>query len=147
MIENFDFNFQQLVSTLLRLFAAFLLTLPIAWERESSTRIMGLRTYPIVAMGSCAYFLVAQRVFGMDADPMARVFQGLIQGIGFLGTAAIIKQERDADGDRVRGTATAASIWTTGVLGAATAYGFYEIAVAVSLVTFLTLRYLVYLKQ
>lgn len=147
MIENFDFNLSLLFSTLLRLIAAFVLTLPVALERENSTRIMGMRTYPIVAMGSCAYFLIAQRVFGGDSDPMARIFQGLIQGIGFLGTAAIIKQKSDTEENIVVGTATAASIWSTGAIGAAAAYGFYEIGIAVSLITFAVLRYFSYWRE
>lgn len=142
MIESFSFDLQLFISNIGRLLLAFLIALPVALDREYSTRIMGLRSFPIMAMGSCAYFLVALRIFGENSDPMARVFQGLIQGIGFLGTAAIIKRSSDKDGDLVRGTATAASIWTMGVIGAATAYGFYEIAVAVSGVNFLTLHYL-----
>lgn len=108
---------------------------------------MGIRTYPIVAMGSCAYFLVAQRIFGPEDDAMARIFQGLIQGIGFLGTAAIIKNQTEAEDTHVQGTATAASIWSTGVIGAAVAYGFYEIAIASSTLIFITLRYLVRFKN
>lgn len=30
---------------LLKLMVAFLLALPVAWEREQSTRLMGLRTF------------------------------------------------------------------------------------------------------
>ena len=42
----------------------------------------------------------------------------------------------------MRGTATAASVWSVGALGAAVGYGRWEIAVLLSLVTFLTLRLL-----
>jgi uncharacterized membrane protein YhiD involved in acid resistance len=51
------------------------------------------------------------------------------------------------EGATVRGTATAASIWTTGALGAAVAYNQYELALLLSLVTYLTLRLLTPLEQ
>ena len=55
-------------------------------------------------------------------------------GIGFIGGGAILKQ-----GDRARGTATAASLWATGAMGAAVGYGKLDIAVILSLVMVLTL--------
>jgi putative Mg2+ transporter-C (MgtC) family protein len=42
----------------------------------------------------------------------------------------------------VRGTATAASVWSTGALGACVAYGLYDIAVVLSVVNYLILRVL-----
>ena len=68
-------------------------------------------------------------------DGMARIIQGVITGIGFIGGGAILKQ-----GAAVKGTATAASLWATGATGAAVGLGSYDVAVAVALFTFLTLR-------
>ena len=104
---------------------------------------MGLRTFPLVAMASCGFVLVAADVIGLD-DPnaQARIIQGLMTGIGFIGGGAILKN----DGS-VEGTATAASIWGTGVIGAAVAYSRYEIAIIVSLLIFLLLRGLQPLKE
>lgn len=97
---------------------AFLLALPIALEREKSTRIMGLRTFPLVAVANCGYVLMAIGFIGPGGeDSKARVLQGLMGGIGFIGGGAILKQ-----GVNVRGTATAASVWSTGALAAAVAY-------------------------
>jgi putative Mg2+ transporter-C (MgtC) family protein len=47
----------------------------------------------------------------------------------------------------VRGTATAASLWATGATGAAVGLGAYDVAVVISLFTFLTLWLLVPFKQ
>jgi len=63
------------------------------------------------------------------------VLQGLITGIGFIGGGAILKT-----GGTVRGTATAASIWNTGLIGVAVAFARYEIAIVMSLINFVTLR-------
>jgi putative Mg2+ transporter-C (MgtC) family protein len=117
-----------------KLGGAFLLALPIAWERERSTRMLGLRTFPLVAVASCGYILVGLAVVGDDANAQGRLLAGFMAGIGFIGGGAILKQ-----GDGVRGTATAASIWATGVIGVAVGYAIYPIAVLVSLFTLMTL--------
>ncbi len=86
--------------------------------------------------------ILAQRVARESPEAQARIIEGVITGIGFIGGGAILKE---AGG--VRGTATAASIWTTGAIGAAGAYGFYEVAIVLSVMTFLTLRFLTPLGQ
>ena len=136
-MELLRFDLAFLLAVLLKVGLAFLFTLPIAWEREQSTRIMGLRTFPLVSMASCGYVLVAVAVVGEAADAQARIIQGLMSGIGFLGAGAILKE-----GATVRGTATAASVWMTGAIGGASAYAQYEVALVLSIATFLTLRLL-----
>ena len=71
---------------------------------------------------------------GASIETGARVMQGLLAGIGFIGGGAILKQGTD-----VRGIATAASIWNTGAIGAAVALQREEIAVVLSVINFLTL--------
>ncbi len=136
-MTDFSFAWAVLLTNLLKMGIAFLLAVPIAWQRERSTRIMGLRTFPLTAVACCGYVLVAIEILGPTAEPQARIIQGLMSGLGFLGAGAILK-----DGSTVQGTATAASVWTTGALAAAVAYGHYEIAVLLSLITFLTLFFL-----
>lgn len=127
----------------LQLAIAFVLTMPIAWERERSTRIMGLRTFPLVALGSCAYILIGSDVIGDSPDARARLIQGMVSGLGFIGGGAILKR---GDDKRVRGTATAASIWTTGAAGTAVGFSRYEIAIVVVVLNFLILWWLSTLK-
>lgn len=105
------------------LIVAFLFALPIGWNRERSQRALGLRTFPIVAITSAGYVLVATSILPEGGAEQARIIQGLMTGIGFLGGGAIVKS-----GLSVQGTATAASIWNTGAIGAAVAYGRFEIA-------------------
>jgi len=59
-----------------------------------------------------------------------------------VGGGAILKE-----GATVKGTATAASIWNAGVIGAAVAMGRYEIAILLALLNLFTLRALLPLKQ
>src|SRR5919206_3667663 len=112
------------VRNLLHVGAAYLLALPVAWDREREARGAGLRTFPLVAVASCGYVLMTHRLFADSPDAQARVLQGLMTGIGFVGGGAILKKGAD-----VRGLATAASIWNTGAVGAAVAFGRYEIAI------------------
>lgn len=100
-----------------------------------------MRTFPLVAIGSCSFVLVAIRVLGEASSGHARIIEGLIAGVDFIGGGAILKT-----GGRASGTATAASLWATGALGAAVAYGLYDIAATLSAATFLTLRYSTPLK-
>jgi putative Mg2+ transporter-C (MgtC) family protein len=136
------FDWSLFVEYLIKFGAAFLLALPIAWEREQATRLMGLRTFPLVAVASCGYVVIAVAVVGSGEDAQARIIQGLMTGIGFIGGGAILKE-----GSNVRGTATAASVWATGALGAAAAYARFEIALILAVLTFLTLRFLTPIKD
>lgn len=140
-LTNLDWS--SMVSYAIKLAAAFLLTLPIAWNRERSTRIMGLRTFPLVAVSSCGFVLVAIEGANItDQNAQARIIQGLMTGIGFVGGGAILKNE-----GQVKGTATAISIWTTGALGAAAAFGSYDIALLIGLINFAVLRLLTPVKK
>lgn len=113
---------------------AYLLALPVGWEREHSDRSAGIRTFPLVAIASCGFVLAAGE---MDAASKSRVIQGVVTGIGFVGGGAILKHEGS-----VHGTATAASLWAMGALGVACAVHGYFLAIVVSAFTFITLRLL-----
>lgn len=125
-----------------QLLVAYVLSLPIAYERERKARSAGLRTFPLVAMASCGYMLFAEGLFQDSAEAQSRLLQGLMTGIGFIGGGAILKS-----GGTVHGTATAASIWNTGAIAAAVAYGRYEIAIVLSIMNYLTLRVLGRMKE
>jgi len=123
------------ISNVKELLIAFVIALPIGWNREVETRSMGLRTFPLVAVASCSYMLLGINIMGdTNPDAIARLLTGLMTGIGFIGGGAILK-----DGGNVHGTATAASIWSTGAAGAAVAFQRYEIAITLSVISFMIL--------
>ena len=134
-------DLEAMLATFAHLVIAFVLALPLAWEREHHARTAGLRTFPLVAVASCGFVLLTSRVMAGHPDAQARIVQGLITGIGFIGGGAILKSEGS-----VRGTATAASIWNTGAIGAAVAFGRYEIALLLTVLNFVTLRWLAHFK-
>jgi putative Mg2+ transporter-C (MgtC) family protein len=137
-----DLEWTRILSHLLSVTIAYVLALPVAWDREKEARSAGLRTFPLVAVASCGYMLLANSILGSSSESTARIIQGLITGIGFIGGGAILK-----DRGSVHGTATAASIWNTGAIGAAVAFGRYEIALVLSVINFATLRLLTPLKR
>src|SRR5687767_10333030 len=103
--------------------AAYLLALPIGWNREIEERSAGLRTFPLVAMAACGFIQATERVMADDPGATARVIEGVITGIGFIGGGAILQMK-----DRVQGTATAASLWATGAIGVSAGMGSYDVA-------------------
>jgi putative Mg2+ transporter-C (MgtC) family protein len=122
--------------------AAYALALPIAWDRERADRSAGLRTFPLVAIAACGFVQATEHLLSSSPNGLARVVEGLITGVGFIGGGAILKH-----GDSVHGTATAASLWATGAIGVAVGLGSYDVAVVVAVFTAATLRLLSPLKS
>jgi putative Mg2+ transporter-C (MgtC) family protein len=137
-----SWNTAQALSHLVSLAVAYALALPIGWNREQEERSAGIRTFPLVAMAACGFVMIAIEVLGFASQGQARILEGLMTGIGFIGGGAILKQ-----GDRATGTATAASLWATGAIGAAVGYGQLDIALILSVVTFLSLTLLAPLRK
>jgi len=70
---------------------------------------------------------------GLRVDP-SRIAAQIVTGIGFLGAGAIIKE-----GFNVRGVTTAACLWVSAGIGMAAGAGFFEMAIAVTLIGLFTL--------
>ena len=126
-----DFN---ILPHLVALVIAYLLALPIGWNREKEERSAGLRTFPLVAVATCGFIQAAQSSGITDSEAVARIVEGTIAGMGFIGGGAILRKE-----DSVKGTATAASIWVTGAIGVSVGLGAIDVAVMLSVVTLVTL--------
>lgn len=132
------FNWQFLWICFEKIAVAWALVLPTGWWAEKQGHSVGIRTFPLVAMASCGFLLILDNTGGDGS----RVLQGLITGIGFVGGGAIVR-----DGMSVRGTATAASIWAAGAIGAAVALGRVEVALVLAVMDVFTLGALVPVKD
>ena len=132
----------QIGTHLVALAFAFALAIPIGWDREKRARSAGLRTFPLVALASCGFIQASESLLAHTPDGMAKVIEGLITGIGFIGGGAILKQ-----GNSVQGTATAASLWATGAMDVSVGLGGYDVAITIAAFTFLTLRLLTIIKD
>jgi putative Mg2+ transporter-C (MgtC) family protein len=132
----------QIIPHLLTLGVAYALALPIGWDREKEARSAGLRTFPLVALASCGFVQATETFLTNSPEGTARIVEGLITGMGFIGGGAILEQ-----GNSVHGTATAASLWATGAIGTAVGLGSFEVAVTIAAFTFLTLKLLPLVKN
>jgi putative Mg2+ transporter-C (MgtC) family protein len=135
-----EFDWREMLTTLGQIGTAYLLALPVAWDREHEARSAGIRTFPLVSIAACGYMLIGVQVLD-STDAESRVLYGIVTGMGFLGGGAILKSKGS-----VTGTATAASLWMTGAIGIAVAFHRYEIALVLAVLNFLTLRYVKELK-
>jgi putative Mg2+ transporter-C (MgtC) family protein len=117
------------LEVLLRLLAAAGMGAAIGWERQMREKAAGLRTHMLVSLGCASFTVVTLEMIRLSPGPVydpadpARVVQGVLTGIGFLGAGAIFRA-----GDRPRGLTTAAGIWTIGAVGVACGLGAYWIA-------------------
>lgn len=134
-----DFN---ILPHAVALVAAYVLAFPLGWNREREERSAGLRTFPLVAIASCGFIQAAESLTADNPEAMARIIEGVITGMGFIGGGAILRLR-----DSVKGTATAASLWATGAIGVAVGLGSYDVAVMLSVVAFVTLWTLSPLKK
>lgn len=107
----------------LRLFLGLLAGAVIGLDRNLRGKAAGMRTLGLVSLGAAtAVCLVTQSGHPMDA--VSRVLQGLLTGIGFLGVGVIA---RHGTHQRPQGLTTAAAIWLSAILGAASGAGYYVV--------------------
>jgi putative Mg2+ transporter-C (MgtC) family protein len=92
----------------------------VGLERSFHGRAAGLRTYALVSFASALLVGVAQSLSpaaGEGNTNVARVIQGIVTGIGFLGAGVIIRPPRGTS--HIHGLTTAACTWLTAAIGAA----------------------------
>src|SRR5262245_24307133 len=118
-----------------RLVLAALLGGLIGLNRQWSGKAAGLRTHMLVAPGSAALVGVPA-LGGMPLEGVARIIQGIVAGIGFLGAGTILK---GSDEKHVQGLTTAASIWLTAAVGIVAGMGYGLSALLTAALGFLIL--------
>jgi putative Mg2+ transporter-C (MgtC) family protein len=118
-------DFRNFATVLIRLIAATVLGGIVGIQREKAGKPAGFRTHIIVSLGT-ALVVVACSSGGMDSAGLSRVIQGIVTGIGFIGTGSILKVEGERD---IRGLTTAAGLWLTAAVGVAAGLGTIGIAI------------------
>ena len=119
------------VEKIIRLVVSLALGSVVGLERQLKNRPAGLRTHMLVCLGS-AMFTVA----GLSLEPnTSRIAEAIATGIGFLGAGAIIAQ-----GMRVRGITSAATLWVVAALGVVVGIGDYVLAIIIAVMIFGTLQ-------
>jgi putative Mg2+ transporter-C (MgtC) family protein len=103
-----------------RLLISALLGGIVGAEREWRNQPAGLRTHLILSLGAALATVVSIELGSRAGSDPGRIAANIVTGIGFLGAGVIFRF-----GISVRGLTTAASIWTTAVIGMAVGAGMY----------------------
>jgi len=117
-----------LLSVIVRILAAFVCGGLIGLERSYKNRAAGFRTHILVALAACLASMTGMYLYlnaGLATD-ISRIPAQVVSGLGFIGAGTIIVAKRP----KVTGLTTAAGLWASGVIGIALGAGFYEGAVA-----------------
>jgi putative Mg2+ transporter-C (MgtC) family protein len=117
----------------LRLTVAAVLGAVIGIERDLRRRPAGIRTSLFVCLATALFTILSGEIAHLFGDTgSTRIASNIVQGIGFLGAGAIL---REAGG--VVGMTTAATVFVEAAIGMAAGGGLYSVAVyATALVLF-----------
>ncbi|WP_214106550.1 MgtC/SapB family protein [Acrocarpospora catenulata] len=128
---------------LARFGVAFVLSAAIGLEREIRQQAAGLRTYTVVGIGAALFTFVSMYGFADVLEPgrvvldPSRVAAQIVSGLGFIGAGVIFVQRGS-----VKGLTSAATIWMTAAVGAASAAGLPLLAVLTT-VAYFAVAYLI----
>jgi putative Mg2+ transporter-C (MgtC) family protein len=117
-----------------QLIVALLLGALLGFERLLAGKEAGMRTFGLVAVGSCLFIVIGELVMKeyyemFNFDPL-RMASSVVTGIGFIGAGLIIFQHE------LKGLTTAAALWVASAIGVAVGFKLYVVAM---FTTFLTL--------
>lgn len=131
-----------------QLILATLLGALIGLEREIKKKEAGLKTYSLVALGTCFLVIITFIAFeklsgklGVILDP-SRIIQGIVTGIGFLGGGIIIYRQF-----HIEGLTTAAGLWVVTAIAIAVGLKLYFLAILVTFLTILILSFFSIFEQ
>ncbi len=113
-----------------QLFIAAGLGALIGLERELAGKDPSLRTFALIALGSCLFTEVSVLTLNLNhfSDP-GRVAAQVVTGIGFLGAGAIFRSKQG-----ISGLTTAALMWVTAGIGMAVGYGRADLATTATII-------------
>lgn len=134
-----DYLIKIVVPVLLMLIFTFF----IGFERQNMGKSAGLSAHTLVGISSVGISIVQRLMFEYNiifsVNPVQgqRIIAQVVTGIGFLGAGVIMKDKLS-----VKGLTTAATIWTTAILGIIFGSGYLIIGSAISIIVigFITIR-------
>lgn len=107
----------------------------IGVERKMKGKSAGLKTNTLVAVGASLFVNISFFYVDMENVDMLRVITQVIVGVGFLGAGVIIQEKQ-----RIKGLATAATIWCSAGVGCLAALQLYiQLVIAVIIIIFINL--------
>jgi len=125
-----------------RLLWASLLGAIIGIERSLRRRPAGMRTSLCVSLGAALFTILSIEIARRTGDTSTtRIASNIVQGIGFLGAGAILRERGS-----VTGLTTAATIFAIAAMGMAAGGGLYAVAGVTCAVVLCALVFLVYVE-
>ncbi len=108
----------------------------IGLERELHRKPAGLRTNILICLSATLFTSLALSLKegSPDNNSTARLLQGVITGVGFIGAGAVIQGSRS-----IHGITTAATIWLVSGIGIACGFQLYRTAVGVTAIALIVL--------
>ena len=109
MMDNFvgnlfDLDWKLMVVHMFQMVIAFVLVLPVGYNRENSRQNIGLRTFPLVSLASCSFALLGFEVQGDDPSAMGRLEIAVLISVFMVGIfyfVSPLKQKLSKDNDDV----------------------------------------------
>lgn len=121
----------------------------IGFERQRKHKIAGMTTHVLVALGAAALTILSRQMMydtlelaksiGTDVNANivvenTRIIAGVITGVGFLGTGAILKTNSN-----VYGLTTASTLWISAIIGIIFAMNYVVLGIITSVFALLAL--------
>lgn len=136
------------IEILIKLLVSFVAGGIIGFEREKHKKPVGFRTYVLVCLGATVITIVGMETVRstielVKEDPLlaevvkvdtVRLQAQVVSGIGFIGAGTIINNRSN-----IIGLTSAASLWTSAMIGIAIGYGYYFIAIVATILVVFTL--------
>jgi len=122
-----------------RLALAALLGGILGLNREIALKPAGMRTHALVSLGAALATVTGLALTlppSNDSDATSRIIQGIVAGIGFVGSGVILHRR---DNNTVEGLTTAASIWVIAATGVAVGAGLWRASVMVVVISLVLL--------
>ncbi len=130
---------------IIRMLLSCVCGIAIGFERKNRSKEAGVRTHCIVACASALMMIISKYGFFDMIDPSlfpdadirldpSRMAQGIVTGVGFLGTGIIFVQRNTI----IKGLTTAAGIWATSGIGMAIGAGMYMLGCSATVIILLT---------
>lgn len=137
LVADWRFNLELLVPLLLSLACGGI----IGAERAMHGRAAGIRTYALVCFSSAMLMAICTHphlwagVAGTRGVDAGRLVQGIVTGMGFLGSGVIVR-----DGVNIKGLTTASALWVVATIGVLIGSSFYLASALATLLTLVVLR-------
>ncbi|MXS71548.1 MgtC/SapB family protein [Flavobacteriaceae bacterium W22] len=119
---NMDLRFELLIAA--KLLLSLVLGCIIGFERETSHKDAGIRTFGAITLASCLFVAIASHLTD-DKSAIARMLAAIATGLGFIGAGLSFKDKSNS----LLGLTTSSALWATAAIGSAVALNMYVLAI------------------